>query len=134
MAVLRYIHQNPVKAGICNEVGGYGFSSYNDYINGNDELVDISFAFSLLSRDEFIRFNNETSADKCLDYDEGYRLNDTDARVIIHEISKCKNAAEFQALDNEIRDGYIKKIKDAGLSIRQISRLTGISFSIVRKK
>ena len=32
MTVLRYIHQNPVKAGIVKSCGKYRFSSYNEYI------------------------------------------------------------------------------------------------------
>ena len=30
LTVIRYIHQNPVKAGICRNVDGYKFSSYNE--------------------------------------------------------------------------------------------------------
>ena len=31
---IRYIHNNPVKAGICKEQGEYYYSSYRDYISG----------------------------------------------------------------------------------------------------
>ena len=48
-------------------------------------------------------------------------------------MSKCENATEFQALSQSYRDIYIKKFKQKGLSIRQISRLTGISKGIVEK-
>ena len=37
-----------------------------------------------------------------------------------------------EPLSNEEEDECIKKMKQKGLSIRQISRLTGISFAIVR--
>ena len=55
------------------------------------------------------------------------------ARDIIKKISKCSNATEFQELSQGLRDKYITKLKESGLSIRQISRLTGISFAIIRK-
>jgi transposase len=48
-------------------------------------------------------------------------------------VSNCNNATEFQALEIKYRDQYIKKMKEEGLSIRQISRLVGISFGILRK-
>ena len=48
--------------------------------------------------------------------------------------SNCENLAEFQKLDSKSRDEYIAIFKQNGLSIRQISRLTGVSFGIVRKK
>ena len=132
LTVLRYIHQNPVKIGA--KIDQHKFSSYNDYANEISGLVDIDFALSMMSTKQFIEFNNEKNEDKCLDFEEkDFRLSDMDAKVIIQNISKCKNATEFQALEQKKRDEYIKKLREKGLSIRQISRLTGVSFNIVRK-
>ena len=75
-----------------------------------------------------------TFNDHCLEYNEiDGRLNDADAIKVIRKISKCKNTSEFSKLDVKIRDQYISKLKEEGLSIRQISRLTGISFGVVRR-
>ena len=60
-------------------------------------------------------------------------MTDEQAHKIIEKYSKCKNASEFQALDIKARDRCLKKFIERGLSIRQISRLTGVSFNIVRK-
>lgn len=133
LTVLRYIHQNPVKAGICKTVDDYQFSSYKDYINQSNQLVDTEFAVELLGK-SFIEFNEEISNDKCLELDEKtFRLTDDEAHKVIFSLTKCKNTAEFQTLDNNLRDIYIKKLKQDGMSIRQISRLTGISKGIVEK-
>ena len=40
LAVLRYIHQNPQKAGLCKEISDYKYSSYSDYIKGESEILD----------------------------------------------------------------------------------------------
>ena len=134
LTVLRYIHQNPVKAGLVKSIADYRFSSYNDYVDEESEIVDFDFALSLMKKDEFIAFNNEKNDDACLDIDaKDFRINDIDARKIIKKVSKCDNATEFQELEQKQRDIYIKKLRDKGLSIRQISRLTGVSFAIVRK-
>ena len=134
LTVLRYIHQNPVKAGIVKSIDDYRFSSYNGYIDEDSDIVDFDFAFSLMKKDEFIAFNNEKNDDVCLDIDpKEFRVNDSDAMKIIKKVSKCDNATEFQELSQEKRDRNIRKLKEKGLSIRQISRLTGISFAIVRK-
>ena len=61
------------------------------------------------------------------------RVTDEQASVLIKKIAKCDNVSDFQNLDIVTRDKYLKKLKDKGLSIRQLSRLTGISISIVRK-
>ena len=134
LTVLRYIHQNPVKARICKEASEYKFSSYNCYLEEGSDFVDIDYAYSILSKTEFILFNQEQNNDECLEYAEQvYRLNDIDAKAIIQQISGCENATQFQSLGPKQRDEYIKALRENGLSIRQLSRLTGISFAIVRK-
>ena len=134
LTVLRYIHQNPLKAGMAESIDEYAYSSYNEYIEGESSLVDTDFVFSMLSKEGFIDFNSQANNDTCLDIDaQFFRLSDNDAKDIIRKISKCENATEFQALEQEKRDNYIRKLKSNGLSYRQICRLTGISFAIVRK-
>jgi REP element-mobilizing transposase RayT len=51
LTVLRYIHQNPVKAGIVGSMIKYPWSSYNEYF-GKNGICDISFVLSLFSESE----------------------------------------------------------------------------------
>ena len=135
LTVLRYIHKNPVNAGLCKGVSDYMYSSYKDYISGESVLVDIGYVFSIIDEESFVELHNEMQDDNCMDVNyNAYRINDADAMAMIQTITTCKNATEFQLLDNESRDSYIKALKENGLSIRQISRLTGVSFGLVRKK
>ncbi len=128
LTVLRYIHQNPIKSGIVKDIDDYQYSSYNDYVKNKNIVVDTEFALSMLDQEEFVEFNNMTNDDVCLEIDDrDFRLNDTEARKIIEKVSKCRNATEFQLIDKEKRNEYIRKMRECGLSIRQISRLTGIS-------
>ena len=134
LTVLRYIHQNPIKAGICKTVTDYENSSYNEYFKSSD-LIDSDFVFDLISKDGFTKFNSEKVFESCLDVEDKPKIKVTDeqAKKIIEKVSKCKNVAEFQTLDVKTRDKCLKKLRESGLSIRQISRLTGVSFNIVRK-
>lgn len=77
----------------------------------------------------------EITNDKCLDIENRkfIRVTDEQAQKIIFKYSKCKSAFEFQNLDSKRREKFLIKFRENGLSIRQISRLTGISFGIVRK-
>ena len=128
LTVLRYIHQNPIKAELAETVDDYRYSSYHCYLDENGRLVDSNLALSILEKDDFIKFNNESNNDVCLDVEEkDFRINDIDARKIIQEVSKCSNATEFQKLLPKDRNEIIMQLKKRGLSIRQISRLTGIS-------
>ena len=134
LAVLRYIHQNPVKAGICGSVAAYKDSSYNEYIHPRTQQVtDTDFAFRMLSQEQFINYMNEESQDKCLDIQEIVRVNDSEAKAIIREISNCNNVAQFQALPRDTRNTFLAELKAKGLSVRQIERLTGINRGLVQK-
>ena len=55
------------------------------------------------------------------------------AEAIIEAVSRCSNAAEFQVLTREKRDWCLVQLKDKGLTVRQIERLTGINRSVVQK-
>ena len=60
-------------------------------------------------------------------------MTDEQARRLIQKLTKCNNVSEFQNLNSKLRDKYLKVLRKNGLSIRQISRLTGTSFNVVRK-
>ena len=78
--------------------------------------------------DEFTRKNT----DKCLELEEkeNTRLTDEQAGAIIKLCSGCSNVTEFQALPKPEQE---KNIKNRGLSIRQMDRLTGVSKGLVEK-
>ena len=134
LTVVRYIHQNPIKAGLCRRVSDYVYSSYGEYF-GSSNLVDTDYILGLLPENEFVELNNSTSDASCLDISEKViaRVTDEQAKILIRKISKCESVAEFQNLELAKRDKALKKLREKGLSIRQMSRLTGISISVIRK-
>lgn len=134
LTVIRYIHQNPVKAGLCKNIKDYKYSSYTEYIS-NSWIIDTDFVFDMISKKEFERYNNEENADRCLEIEDTPRLRVTDeqAKKIILEISGCENVSDFQKLDTKSHYELIAVFKQNGLSIRQISRLTGVSKGMVEK-
>jgi len=133
-AVLRYIHQNPVKAKLCKNVEDYEFSSYREYTD-RKWIVDTDFVLDILPLDEFTTFNHEESMDKCLEIEEkeAVRLTDEQAKAIIELCSGCRNVTEFQALPKADQEKFIEEFRNKGLSIRQIVRLTGTSKGLVEK-
>lgn len=136
--VLRYIHQNPVKAGMVKKVEDYPWSSFREYTE-KENICDTHFLLSLFSEDtgkalqQFKEFNLAENQEKCMEYDEDLRLNDNEATEIIQMISGVKSPVEIQGFAKEKRDEVIKKLRNEGLSIRQIERLTGISFGVIRR-
>ena len=49
LTVLRYIHQNPVKAGITKSVSEFRWSSFHEYV-GEPVLTDVDFALNMFSQ------------------------------------------------------------------------------------
>ena len=132
--VLRYIHQNPIKAGLCRRIEDYAYSSYLEYLNAGS-LVDTEYVLHQISVEEFIHLHRQEVDANCMDISDQHirRVTDEQAKVLIKKIAKCENVAQFQSLDIKIRDKYLKKLRGKGISIRQLSRLTGTSISVIRK-
>jgi len=54
LALLRYVHQNPVKAGACKRVEEYGWSSDSYYRKGKNGWVETSLVLEMLSKKQGI--------------------------------------------------------------------------------
>ncbi len=133
LTALRYIHQNPVKAGLCGKLEEYPYSSFAGYFE--DELIDSSFVEEMIGREEFDRYNREKNEDVCLDVNEQIRPRTTDehARMLMRKLSGCESAAAFQMLPKVRQEKCLQGMLKAGVSLRQACRLTGLSFGYVRR-
>lgn len=138
LTVLRYIHQNPVKAGHAKKALDYKWSSYNEYMNNNG-ITDTGFALGIFNEDRekaiqnFIDFHNEQKEANCLEMEERFRLTDEEAMAIIKEEYCVSSSLQLKDFEKKKRDICIKELKDKGLSTRQMERLTGISRYIILK-
>lgn len=135
--VVRYIHQNPVKAGLEASVGEeYPWSSIHSFINMNSFLVSIDKVLEKFQRlDYFLELQSTILDDDVFDIDKkvGY-LPDDMARKIIEKECGCKTSADFQKLPIADQYNYIIAINKKGLSIRQINRLTGVSKGVIERQ
>ncbi len=135
VACLRYIHQNPEKAGICR-TDQYKYSSYGSYLAIEaDGIIDTSVLYSIIPEDQYKLLNEKTEEKAFLDIPDRKRdrLTDEEAGRLIYRVCRCNNVSEFQALDRKQRLKHIKSIKQKGVGTRQICRLTGESYYIVQK-
>lgn len=130
--VFRYIHQNPIKAGLVSRPEDYRWSSYNDYFMKRS-FIDTTYILNLFSENlpeavnKFKEFMAQENDDICLDYDEKPRYSDDDILKLIEEKYGVKKGF-FHLLEEEKRMNIIRSLKSfKGVSIRQISRVTGIS-------
>ena len=136
MTVLRYILQNPMKAGMENRPGSYRWSSYLAYAQGGRASVtDTQFAEDLFGgRDALIAFVQQENEDEVMDDAKAeWLLNDDRAKEIMERVAGCTTAAEFQQKETEERKACARQMYLEKLSIRQIARLTGMSSGTVQK-
>ena len=126
LTVLRYIHMNPVKAGIVSVPEDYAWSSYREYFDGG-RLIDSKLVMTMLDASEFVLWHRQSNDDVCLDVDDVSRQPVSD-RVIVRLIAEITGSTEiedFVRLPDHRHISCVLKLYLAGASIRQISRLTG---------
>ncbi len=136
LSVLRYIHQNPLKAGIVKEIEDYKWSSYNEYIDKpkivNTEIVLHRFSTNNHQSIElFTKYTKENNNDQCLEYEQKVKISDDEIRNYFLQYG-LKNISELQQLEKNKRNEIIREVKSVkGVTLRQLARVTGISKSVI---
>lgn len=132
LTVLRYIHQNPVKAGIVDNIANYKWSSYHEYNTSKAKLVNASFALSFFADiQSFKEFMSEKNDTECLEYDSKVRYSDEALKNFIATFSTIDN---LQRLGINSRNEELKMIKEkTGASNRQLSRVLNVGRGILEK-
>ena len=133
LGLIRYIHQNPMKAGMVQSIDKYLYSSYNEYIHGVSDITNIDFTLDMLheSRDTAIeRFKefHETEEMEIFEISESSkRTPHAIKRIIMSEISGDE-PWKIKEYDKEKRDALIKKLVfEKKISKSALERATGIS-------
>ena len=136
LSALRYIHMNPVKAGLCKKPEDYEYSSYKEYVGKSARSIAYKdMALDMLGLKEFARYTLAENEDVFLDVTEfvGGRMPDAVAKEIIESCTGCKSVSEFQMLNNYERDAAFKVIVNNGVAINQVARLTGWSRPVIKR-
>lgn len=138
LTVLRYIHQNPMKAGLAKNIFDSKWASLNEYIH-KAILVDTDYGLSFFSPSRqkalplFLEYMQLVNDDQCLDDRPKLRLSDDKVRECLVKMG-VNNISSLQQMDKENRDAILLKLKKIeGISIRQLARVTGISKSVIQR-
>jgi REP element-mobilizing transposase RayT len=144
LTAIRYIHQNPVKAGIVNRVDEWRWSSclmyygnhhYPSRLLDNDVILKLFSADRAIAKERFKDFNERQNNDECLDESVNKRrLLDEEARTKIKQLLGVIEIAQVKSLPKLQRNEVLRKIKGTdGLSQRQAARILGISPNLIFK-
>ena len=138
ITLIRYIHQNPVKAGLVKEAKDYDYSSWaNDYLRqGSVQLCHTDTVIRRYTIEELTAWVEMPLPEQfgCIDISERQVIADTEIRDMIIKKSGLHNIAGFQLLSLEKRKDIIRDvITEIGARPRQLSRVTGMNYETIRK-
>lgn len=150
LAAIRYIHNNPVKAGMVKAPCHYKWSSYGSYTGGGsleDGIIEKDMVLEIFSSKKdkavelFVEYMNQLNNDTFIEYEEEGKsktiLCEKDAREYVDTLLK-ETGLHLEMLKDRanygIRNDIIKALKEkSNLSIRQIAGLLGVNKNTVLK-
>ena len=136
MTAVRYIHFNPVKDRVSKSCE-YRWSSYGDYLAGSGltETALVLEVFDGIAR--FVEFHDLSHLDFAFSaHREQWprtRLSDNEALQIAREALGAQSLAELASLEKSQRNEGVARLRQLGLSARQVERVTGIGRGIVER-
>ena len=133
LTLIRYIHQNPVKAGMVASVDEYPYTSYDEYISGSGDIATINFTLDMLNENKKLAIEQFRDFHKS-EETEVYEINDSRRkspelirRIIMSELSGDEPAA-LKSYNKEKRNAIIRKLVfETQIPKSALERATGIS-------
>lgn len=134
---IRYVHFNPQKAGICL-FDEYRWSSHLDYVERDPAIatVDLAFVRFAFPRVRDYQVFMSASNGVVVRPPTGGRIDEDEALDVGLSLIRSSGLSELsdvKALDKVKRNEILAAMRRAGLSIRQIQRLTGVGEWSIRK-
>ena len=129
LTVLRYILRNPVKAGICTSPADYPYCNIDDLLSG--KVLSLPCDLSIKELTDFIMQDTD---DTCMEISDKPRRGVTDAAA--KDLIQSEFGSLSPVISPENRESTalsIQRLSKKGVSIRQLSRLTGISKSVIER-
>ena len=129
LQAVRYIHDNPEKAGMA-PARKYPWSSYREYVSGASLVDDKAVLGALGGREQFEDF---CRSEQFVGYYVrlGKRVSDGEALLAARDVLDGRDPMELKGLSRPERDDALRALRHVGLTIKQVERLTGIGASTI---
>ena len=129
--VLRYICQNPVKAGLCGSPAEYRWlGCYGLKVNQDLDSLE---EYTPMKGQELLEFLLGPCEEEHLEDLGGRRLTDREAIARLCRACGSDTVQEIGGWEPERMKAAVLAGRDAGISIRQMARLTGISKAVIER-
>jgi len=128
---IRYILQNPIKAGLSSSVN-YEWNSYSLSLQ-SDSIISAHILLQEFGNlENYMYFTAEETNDIVMDYDNIPKKTDFSCLSFLKKYYKIKNPLLIDQYSYNLKQKILIKLKQNGYSIRCISRITGISRKIIQ--
>ena len=131
LSVYRYILNNPLHAGL-GPAEAYRWSSYGEY-GRSGGITDTKMLCEMIGDETaFLRFMQQDDTAEHMEA-ESPKKDDAWALATLQHLLNVSSGTALQQYDRSQRDVALALLKENGLSIRQIERLTGINRGVIQK-
>ena len=137
--LIRYIHQNPLKARIVEEIVDYPWSSWKEYVSDScmAPFCSTKVVFSRVPKEDLTELVSspveEYGQILDIDTDDIRPISDSDVKAFLLKSKGIANPLIIQSLEKTRRNEMLISALSFGAGIRQLSRLTGVSFGVIQK-
>lgn len=142
LSAIRYVHQNPLKAGI-SSIDEYYWSSYREYLGDAIIVTDVSEILEMISNNkdsalkEFIRLSHESTGDLLIDVPDDKEIDEELVEVYIKIYLNERNISLIDLKKNSskwmLRELVGLLLQKTTLSRRSIANVLGLNREAVRK-
>ena len=132
LSAVRYVHDNPQRASICS-ASDYPWSSYGEYLHPESSLVKTDVLFDLIGgKERYEAFLSDDSYGTYV-FRGTSRLKDEDAIIVAKQLLGSDELSKLRSLPTEHRAHGLQLLRDAGLTLKQVERVTGIGRGIISR-
>ncbi len=140
LSTLAYIHNNPVEANIIRFPSEYRWSSFNAYYGAKNPLINVTQAYAIAgSKDSLFHYfakENLSTEESFFENDHqetNHYLSDEKALAIFKSLTQLSSTSDVITLGKTQRNEYVRKLRDNGLTIKQIVRIMDVSATTVKR-
>ena len=137
--LIRYIHQHPLKARIVAEIADYPWSRWKEYVSDScmAPFCSTKVVFSRVPKEDLTELVSspveEYGQILDIDTDDIRPISDSDVKAFLLKSKGIANPLIIQSLEKTRRNEMLISALSFGAGIRQLSRLTGVSFGVIQK-
>lgn len=131
LQAVRYLHENPAKAGV-SPAAEYPWSSYREYVQGRG-IANTNLVLNMVGgTDGFLRMSEDARYGSYY-FKTTKLVPDDEAAEVARLLLGGADPATLKACSRLYRDEALRTLRRAGMTVRQLERLTGIGHGTISR-